>query len=215
MTNAYDKSYISTAQTSMGRMLDYVANVMNMDISMFFKYFIASGIARQFEDGDFSVIAGKSGVELVYDTFYELGVTDYNFPPPVFSFSKSMEYWTGWALAYFQWNTGLRFSDILAYIPLDDIIDLYHPYHEMDIRQFSDKMKELYKERKRDVNLKIIRKRNQITQKELADLSGIPLRTIQQYEQRKKDISKAQAIYLLRLSRTLHYSMEDLMEKIT
>ena len=63
MTNAYDKSYISTAQTSMGRMLDYVANVMHMDISMFFKYFIASGIARQFENGDFSVIAGKSGVE--------------------------------------------------------------------------------------------------------------------------------------------------------
>ena len=37
---------------------------------------------------------------------------------------------------------------------------------------------------------------------------------IQQYEQRQKDINKAQADTLLRLSRVLNCGVEDLVEKI-
>ena len=44
--------------------------------------------------------------------------------------------------------------------------------------------------------------------------SGVSFRTIQQYEQRQKDINKAQAETLLRLSRSLFCNMEDLLEKI-
>ena len=45
-------------------------------------------------------------------------------------------------------------------------------------------------------------------------MSGIPLRTIQQYEQRQKNINKAQAEYLVALARVLCCEVEDLMEKV-
>lgn len=215
MTNAYDEIYLHSARTVMARMLDYVTNDMKMDMSLFFKYFIASGLAKEFEKGNCSVVTGKSGVELVKEVFFEIGFNEPSFPNPSFTFHKSIEYWTGWALSYFQWETALHFYEILRYIPLSEIKSYYHPYHEMDIRQFSDKMKELFKERKKDTNLKIIRKENNLTQKELSRKTDIPLRTIQQYEQKQKDINKAQTEYLFKFAKALNCDIEDLIEKIT
>ncbi len=48
----------------------------------------------------------------------------------------------------------------------------------------------------------------------LAGQADVPVRTIQQYEQRQKDINKAQAETLLRLARALNCNVEDLMEKV-
>ena len=52
---------------------------------------------------------------------------------------RSAEYWAGWALAYYQWETNLTFRRITDTVPVDEIVALYTPYHEMDIRQFSDR----------------------------------------------------------------------------
>ena len=83
----------------------------------------------------------------------------------------------------------------------------------MDIRQFIDRMNTLYLERKQQTNLKLLRKNANLTQQMLSQLSGISLRTIQQYEQRKKDINNAAAEKLTALASVLHCQMEDLMEK--
>ena len=48
-------------------------------------------------------------------------------------------------MAYYQWDTALSFEEIIEYISMDDIIKMYSPYHEMDIRHFCDKMNELYR----------------------------------------------------------------------
>lgn len=53
------------------------------------------------------------------------------------------------------------------------------------------------------------------TQKELAGKSGLSLRTIQQYEQRTKDINRAAGISLQALARTLDCRIEDLLEEET
>ena len=42
--------------------------------------------------------------------------------------------------------------------------------------------------------------------------ADIPLKTIQQYEQRQKNINKARAEYVIRLSRVLQCEPEDLLE---
>ena len=72
----------------------------------------------------------------------------------------------------------------------------------------------MYQAAKPETNLKLFRQRAGLSQRELAEQSGVPLRTIQQYEQRQKNINKAQAEYLVMLSRVLCCGMEDLMEKI-
>ena len=61
--------------------------------------------------------------------------------------------------------------------------------------------------------MKRIRTAYGCTQAELAKRSGVSLRSIQMYEQRNKDINKASAETLLRLSKVLGCTMEDLMEK--
>ena len=61
--------------------------------------------------------------------------------------------------------------------------------------------------------MKRIRTAYGCTQAELAKRSGVSLRSIQMYEQRNKDTNKASAETLLRLSKVLGCTMEDLMEK--
>lgn len=104
-------------------------------------------------------------------------------------------------------------QEIEKYIPITEVCGLYSPYHEMDIRQFSDKMNELYMKAKKGTSLKILRKYAGMSQRELSELSGVPLRTIQQYEQQQKNINKAQVEYLVRLSKTLCCEITDLLEK--
>ena len=43
-------------------------------------------------------------------------------------------------------------------------------------------------------------------------LTDIPIKTIQQYEQRQKNINKAQAEYVIRLSNVLNCKPQDLLE---
>ncbi|MCC8151927.1 MAG: helix-turn-helix domain-containing protein, partial [Lachnospiraceae bacterium] len=127
---------------------------------------------------------------------------------------RSEEYWTGWALAYYQWRTALSFKEISRCVPIVEVQALYSPYHEMDIRQFSDRMDELYRKAQPETNLKRLRLKAGLTQKELAEQSGVPVRTIQQYEQRQKKINKAQAEYLFQLAAALVCRAEDLLERV-
>ncbi len=213
MIHAYDYVYVEKAQTALGRMLDFAVYDLGYDIEVFFDLFIGSGVARRFGQGDFTLIAGMSGVELAYKVL-ELCGKEIERIKPQYTVNRSEEYWTGWALAYYQWQTSLHFDEIIRYVPIKSIQDLYSPYHEMDIRQFCDKMSELYRAAKPETNLKLYRQRAGYSQRELADLSGVPIRTIQQYEQRQKNINKAQAEYLVMLSRALSCGFEDLMEKV-
>ena len=214
MIHAYDKCYLEKARTALGRMLDFAVYDLKYDITFFFDLFIQSGTATRFENGDFELLVGMSGIELAYYVLEQADIEHSRIKPNP-SFDRSEEFWTGWALAYYQWDTSLHFAEIVRYIPICDIMALYSPYHEMDIRQFVDKMNLLYKSAKPGTNLKLFRQKANLTQRELAELSGIPLRTLQQYEQQQKNINKAQARYLVILAKILCCKVEDLMEKIS
>ena len=212
MIHAYDRVYLDKARTALGRMLDFAVYDLKYDISEFFNLFIQSGVAKRFEAGDFTVIVGMSGVELAYEVLAQSGVERKRIKPN-YTISRSEEYWTGWALAYYQWETSMSFTEIVRYVPIEDMKALYAPYHEMDIRQFVDKVNALHKATKPETNLKLLRQNAGLSQRDLADLSAIPIRTIQQYEQRQKNINKAQAEYLVVLSKVLCCEVEDLIEK--
>ncbi len=142
MTHAYDEVYLSAARTALARMLDYAVYDLNYDITVFFNLFISSGVATRFESGEFRVLVGMSGIELAWLVLEESGIENKH-PEPNFTSNRSEEYWTGWALAYYQWVTALSFAKIVDKVPIKKIQDLYYPYHEMDIRQFVDRMNEL------------------------------------------------------------------------
>ena len=211
MTYAYDKVYLDKARSALGRMLDFAVHDLGYDIGEFFDPFISTGTAERFETGDYTLLVGKSGVELAYEVL-DRALGSVERISPRYTANRSEEYWTGWALAYYQWETALSFREIVRYVPIKEIRALYSPYHEMDIRQFVDKINDLYRAAKPDTNLKVLRQRAGLSQRELAERSGVPLRTIQQYEQRQKQINKAQAEYLAMLAKALRCDMEDLIE---
>lgn len=213
MMRAYDKLYLEKARASLARMLDFAVYDLHLDLTSFFDLFISSGIAQLFEQGDIHTLVGKSGVELAYEVLDRSGLS-YKRVTPQYSMDRSEEYWTGWALAYYQWETAQTFAEIVQYIPITEIRAMYDPYHEMDIRQFCDALTEHIRKAKPETNLKLLRRQNNLSQKELAEISGIPLRTIQQYEQRQKNINKAQVEYLVQLSSGLNCSIEQLIERI-
>ena len=213
MTYAYDKVYLDKARSALGRMLDFAVHDLGYDIGEFFDPFISTGTAERFETGDYTLLVGKSGVELAYEVL-DRALGSVERISPRYTANRSEEYWTGWALAYYQWETALSFREIVRYVPIKEIRALYSPYHEMDIRQFVDKINDLYRAAKPDTNLKVLRQRAGLSQRELAERSGVPLRTIQQYEQRQKQINKARAEYLAMLAKALRCDMEDLIERV-
>ena len=213
MIRAYHKVYLEKARTNLGRMLDFATYDLGYDPGEFFDLFMNCGLAERFGKGEFTLTVGMSGVELAYRVL-ELTKHQVEFPKPRYAADRSPEYWAGWALAYYQWETAMPFVEILEYIPLDDIIRMYSPYHEMDIRHFCDRMNELYRAANPETKLKQLRQRAGLSQSELAEASGVPVRTIQQYEQRQKSINKAQAEYLMMLARALHCNAEDLIEPV-
>lgn len=213
MIHAYDKSYLSSAQKNLARMLDYMVNDLKYPLEAVWQWFLMSRMSLRFEQGDCSVLSGMSGVELARMVLEESGQSIPNIRPS-YSYDRSPEYWTGWAIAYYQWETGLHFDEIEQAVHISDIRTLYTPYHEMDIHQFIDKMNGLYHASSSETNLKKMRTLAGFTQAELSKQTNIPLRTIQQYEQRQKNINKAQAETLLRLARVLNCEVEDLIEKL-
>ena len=208
---AYSVLYLDCARKTLGSMLDFAVNILGTPLPRFFDLFIASGCAERFQHGEPDVIAGRSGVELAFDVLEAVGIKTYR-SIPIASMGRSPEYWLGWALAYYQWFTNQSFEAINSRVPVSVLLDMYWPYHEMDILQFVDAVNELLLQAQPKTNLKRLRKRANLSQSALANASDVPVRTIQQYEQRQKDINKAQAQTLARLANALDCRIEDLME---
>ena len=210
MIHAYDKNYLSKAQNNLASMLDFAVYDLKEDLSSFYKKFLQSKISSQFERGESTVIVGKSGVELALDVMGDESLASKYRPAA----NRTPEYWCGWALAYFQWQTNLCFREINKLIPISEVLAMYSPYHEMDISQFCDKMIELYNKRKNNTNLKALRLDAGLSQSELAEISDIPVRTIQQYEQNQKNINAAKVETVVKLAKALNCTVEALMEVV-
>ena len=127
-------------------------------------------------------------------------------------YGRSPEFWAGWAAAYFQWQSGMSFKQLFQKMPFIELVSLYPSLHEADITKVADVLESRIESRSPETNLKRIRTAYGCSQSELARLSGVSLRSIQMYEQRRKDINKAQFDTLLRLSRVLGCRVEDLVE---
>jgi DNA-binding Xre family transcriptional regulator len=193
----------------LGMAFDYVFNDLGIEANSFGELFRRSETAHLWAKGNPSVLAGKSGTELIDDVLIETGLGTPS-REALFKAERTPAYWTGWSLAYFQWLTSLSFDRILDRISLDDWMGKYHPYHEMELSKLIDDLLILFSTG--DTHLQTIRKQRGFTQKELAEQSSIHLRNIQMYEQRQNDINKAQSQILASLARTLRCSMEDLLE---
>lgn len=214
MIPAYHENYLEQAQESFACMLDFAVYDMEIPLEEYYSWFLFSSYSRLFGRGDCSIVAGRSGPEIAMDVYYECHkiYPDEKLRYEYRGIDRSPEYWTGWALAYYQWETGYTFQQINNRVPIGRICEMYPLYHEMDIKQFVDQMDSDMQVCRSDARLKQFRRLAGYSQSQLARYANVPVRTIQQYEQRQKDINKAQTQAVIRLATALACEVEDLME---
>ena len=212
MTHAYREIYLSNAQSVLGDAFDYAINTCQISGDDFVKLFVASTVSRRMENGEPSLLSGKSGIEIAIEVIAETTGKQLE-AIPAEHMERSAEYWIGWAVAYYQWYSARRYSDIFKVLTFDDLQKMYYTLHEADITKFVDIAEERIKEHFKDTSLKRIRMAYGCTQAELAKQSGVSIRSIQMYEQRRKDINKASVETLYSMAKVLGCLIEDLIEK--
>ena len=211
MMHAYDEQYLADAMRNLGEAVDYAVNACNMTIENFFRLFVATGLATQFGNGVPKIISGLSGTELVHEVIVKAGM-EWELPEVQTEYEYSPEYWCGWIVAYYQWYTGRTFKDIFQNICAKEIEKLYPTLHEAHEDKFVDVINSIIERKTTTTKLQEFRKNIGYSQRELAEKSGVNLRTLQQYELKAKDINKAATMTLLALSKTLGCKIEDLLE---
>lgn len=209
---AYQETYLYKAQSALGDAFDYAINACGIPGQDFIQLFTVSSVSKRIENGEPAYLAGKSGIEIAADVILETTGKACE-AAPLDRFGRSREYWIGWAISYYQWNSTRSFSDIFKFLSFDDLEKMYGTLHQADITKFIDSVDERIKKYSPATKLKDIRISYGCTQAELAQRSGASLRSIQMYEQRNKNINKASAETLYRISKVLGCTIEDLLEK--
>ena len=87
---------------------------------------------------------------------------------------------------------------------IEDLLKMYSVYHEMDIMKFVEAINEKWDQYYTETNLKRLRKIAGLSQRELADLSGVA--------QKKRNINHTRAIDVLKIGKVLGCKSEDLLE---
>lgn len=216
MPHSYDESLLPQAVNTLGKAFDFADKHLPGGMERFFDLFVASPTARTFDGPDAQPAVGISGIELVLavcDSGQGSGLdmmlmSGRRLPRD----QRDRARWCGEVLAYHQWESGRTFRAISTYLSAADLVALHADYRVASPRVVSAVIEKGLARTTAPTRLRTLRAAAGLTQAALADDSGVSLRSIQQYEQRKKDINHAQAISVYRLAQALSCRVEDLLE---
>ncbi len=157
-------------------------------------------------------IAGKSGIELAREVALQVTGKEVDCEAHI-RYERTAAYWIGWAVAYYQWWSNRKFADIFEVLSYEQLQEMYYTLHEADVTKFVEIVDTKVRSYFTVTNLKRFRLLWGYSQAQLAELSGVSLRSIQMYEQRRKDINKASVEAVYSLAKTLGCTVEDLLER--
>ena len=211
MIRAYQEIYVNKIQRRIGVLFDYAINVLGINCNKFIDIFSSCKYAKYIENGYLYYVVGKSGIEIALDLFEaelrNLEIKQFE------NYNRTIDYWIGWAISYYQWYSNRSFNEIFNILKYSDLEKMYYKYHEVDILKFVEELDIIMQNHNKETNLKRIRNLYGISQNELAKLSNVNKRSIQMYEEKYKNINKANVITIYMLSKALGCQIEDLLEK--
>ena len=205
-----DDGIFLDARETLAELFDLAINECSVSPDDFVGAFLGSGLAREFELLNPVYVLGKSASEL-----FDILARSLDSPmeaPAVSTVVALVDYWVGWMVAYYQHETGTPFSRIFEAVPYEEFAASYHPLHEAPDQKFLETFEPRIRPADNPTRLAVQRRIMGLSQPELARLSGVSLRSIQMYEQKNKNINRASAETVLRLSRALRCTMEDILE---
>lgn len=212
----YPEDRLDDFMSTLGKAFDFADKHLPGGLESFYELFVNSALARSFDGPDANPRVSGSGIELVLavcegETSTGLDMMLMNERRRSKAFQDRAK-WCGQILAYHQWDTGTPFRSIAMYLSLQDLFELYETHRIASPRVVSLEITESLAKKSTPTRLRFYRAEAGLTQVALAESSGVSLRSIQQYEQRKKDINHAQAHSVWRLAQALGRQMEDLLE---
>lgn len=196
---------------NMGDAFSFVSINYQLDLDIFITNLFFSKILKEIEGLNPKYTTGISGVELALIVINKMGLNPCD-QDLEYSRTDIVAYWTGSMLAYFQYVTQIPYSTILSLVKMDEISSLYYPLHEASEDKFVDVLLRIIGERKQISRLQARRKAMGLSQSELANYSGVNLRTLQDYEIKRKNINNASISILLKLSNALKCNVTDIIE---
>lgn len=209
MIRAYEDCFLDEAKERLGEAFEYAICVCGIDGQEFLDLFVASDYSTRFGRGDAALILGMSGTEFARRVLVDCGLSyaedsDYEYD------GYPEAYWCGWILAQYQWSRCLAFSVITYKVSYEDLESLYI-YHEAPIEKAVGAFDEYMKDYE-ETNLAKLRKEKGLSQKELAKVSEVSVRSIQLYEQRQNNINNAQYNNLVAIAEKLDCGVAELLE---
>ncbi len=136
---AYDRAWLGPSRWTLGEALECAVHDLGMEADAFFRDFIVSGLVAEFELGLPICNGGCSGLELVQlvlewhgeEMPEDAGGDGPWLPEP------TLEYRTGWALAWYQWKKAESFEDIVRDIPVSEVVAMSElPWRKADLPSF-------------------------------------------------------------------------------
>ena len=202
MIRAYNEIYLSDVMHNLAALFDIAINAMEIMPDEIAEKFVFSKVASGIESGNPDYISGKSATEMLSE------ILEKDVPYNQVPLDRSPEYWAGWVLAYSQWYLNKPFKELLDAVPLSNLIAKYHPYHEAPEEKTTEWIEDNLPVKNK---LTYFRKLRKLSKKQLADLSGVNIRSINYYEKDRSLLQKAQAETLYALAKILDCTIEDLL----
>lgn len=158
---------------------------------------------RELEQSNVTTIAFSS-MEKMYDDIFTAHNNDYEFD------AYGIFGWVGYAYIHLFLSLKTTFEALFFLIPIQEMVNLYRLYHEMDITQLI----EYAKDKRKYTLLDIVMKEKKISNKDLSLKTNLSAATISALRYGKRDINKLESSKLLILSRALSTKMETLLPDI-
>lgn len=212
MIRAYDGIYLEDAMQNFAVMMDYGAQICPGGMDGFYDRLLASNAIRQFESGNPRYLAGMSGIELANEVIFTAGESCGTVTYVLGS--RSDVFWTGWSSAYLQWYVGTSFANLKRWgLSAGEVRRMYPAFHEADLSKFMAAALSVIERSRTGEGSRLKRQRRLagLTQRGLAERSGVSLRMIRAYEQLDQDMAKAEAGSLLNIASVLGCEPEDLL----
>lgn len=166
---------------------------------------VKSEIAKCLEEGDSSLLFQKNPEEIVQDV--------YRLPEEVLfvAESNSLGEWLGEMYTKLFFKKNKSFSYLFLYLPLEEAINLFDLYHEMDGNQLLKRFEEL---EKKNTILSLLLKKKRIKIRELSALTNINVDTIISYTRSNSHIYNAKYQNIYSISSVLKINPNIFVERI-
>ena len=210
---AYDEKELPQVIRTLGKAFEFAEKCLPEGAAGFYRRFANSSVAATCTGPDAHPEIGGSAIELVLNVNEDASIDTLLMNEKRLSKQEIGRLrWEAELLCRYQWETGLPFTAVLRTLTEERLRALHADYAELPPAEVAQKISVPEAQESAATNLARFRRERGLSQAGLAKASGVTLRSIQQYEQRKKDISHAQARNVFALAQALDCTMEELLE---